>query len=285
MDAIGISKKLKAKFDLPREGFLEAVELQDAVGFSVYKIQKPGFRSLFRVYVKSDSLKDQDRLPLVLTASYGKVEGNGIIVASSSWKRGWYWPIELISRDEFFYDIHLDKLLWKRREIPGLELLRKINTLHTRPGLIFWLKSFLFRTVIPTIPIFVIVFYELISGNEFEESIWRMYLEEKTLKRNVSKVYAEKEEESRKLNIFGYQASRRSVFVYSIIHILIYFYIEEKDLNIEFVSDLLSSNLLTILYVIPTLGFFDRGLPEVLRYLIIKSIQLSKWSQFKEISI
>src|SRR3954464_11863768 len=99
----------KNEFGLPREGFSEPIDLNDTeIGFSVYKDRSvEGFKSLFRVFIKNSVLQTSDTLkPLVVTASYGKMTKEGIVIASNEVKPKINWPIEMVTtEDEFSYDI------------------------------------------------------------------------------------------------------------------------------------------------------------------------------------
>ncbi len=54
-----MKNEFKLKFNLPQNGFLEPVDLQDTqVGFSVYKERETkGFKSLFRVYIRNEDIE------------------------------------------------------------------------------------------------------------------------------------------------------------------------------------------------------------------------------------
>jgi hypothetical protein len=94
MDENRLKEKFKAHFDLPQDGFLVPIDLNDVeIGFSVYKERsQKGFKSLLRVYVKPETMKTNSPLKaLVVTASYGKETENGITVSSSEFKKGRTW--------------------------------------------------------------------------------------------------------------------------------------------------------------------------------------------------
>src|SRR3989344_9404738 len=83
-----IREIFKKKFGLPRDGYSEPIDLQDAgVGFSVYKeqddLRRKDFKSMFKVYIKKEELeKTGDIKPIVITVSYGKTTEDGIILVS-----------------------------------------------------------------------------------------------------------------------------------------------------------------------------------------------------------
>lgn len=285
-------EKFKANFELPSDGFSSPIDIQDIeVGFSVLKIrEQEGFKSLFRVFIPNEDLTRNTSLKRVtVTASYGKESEGGIVIASSEFKRGLNWPIELISEGEFYYNPESDSLIYKDEPIKGLDLLKKVDGWHTKPtrfitGFILRTKLGFWREWISVFPIIFIWMLYLVSGDKVTRNLWERVAERRRSTDQSSQKPEKKE--STKLNLFGYMASQWALTVYSLLHLMIFLLVRRWDIHIpEIISEIFSNNFLTVLYVIITLGFIDDLLPKVLKYLIHESTNLVIWASSKKIKI
>ena len=284
-------EEFKSQFKLPSDGFLNPIDLIDTeIGFSVYKNRsQKGFKSLFRVFIKNEDLKNSKTLkPLIITASYGKETENGIVISSSEFERGINWPIELISNDEFFYNIEDKRFFYKNKEISGPDILKKIDEQHTKPtklikGLPLRVKLAFWRKWIAFLPVIFIWLLYLVSGDKITKNLW----ERKAGERSINdKTFKEpKEKESSKLDIFGYHASQWAVTLYSILHLVLFGLVRVFDIQLVFLSNIFANNFLIVMYVIPTLGFIDYLLPRLIKYLISKTTDFAVWASSKKIKI
>lgn len=288
-----MKEKFKSHFNnLPSDGFLKPIDLIDTeIGFSVYKQRSKGFKSLFRVYIKNEDLKNSEILkPLIITASYGKETKNGIVVSSSEFQKGINWPIDLISTDEFFYNIETDKLFYKNQKITGLEILKKVDELHMKPTklikgfplrvkLAFWHKC-KWAVVIPNI--FIWLLY-VVSGDKITKNLWERKIKQDRIKPEIHKETGQKE--SQKLDVFGYKASKWAVTFYCLLHLVFFGVAKKWGIQSNLISSIFSNNFLTVIYVIPSLGFVDYLLPKILRYLIDKTTDFVIWTSFKKIKV
>lgn len=268
----------KVKFGFPKDGFSTPVDLRDtAVGFSVYKDQKDlgrdKFKSIFKVYIKNDDFKkDGDKKPITITASYGKEDedGNGIITNTtdaSDFERRPNWPIDLISKDEFYYDIKTYDFYHNKKIINASEILDLINESHIKPtklGAGFWLrvKLIFFHNFLAGF--FKILFY-IISGIQYLLSGEKVnfYLRVETSVAPETKI-------GKKIKIFDYEVELWIAVIYSIIHLLIYYFLFINNYWPPFFINIFHNGFLTITYTIISLGLTDAILTKIPRVYFTK---------------
>ncbi|MBI2446884.1 MAG: hypothetical protein HYV51_03700 [Parcubacteria group bacterium] len=266
----------KKKFALPRDDFSEPFDLQDAeIGFSVYKEQKDlkreGFKSIFHIYIKNEELRKKgDEKSINIRASYGKAEDGQIIVSSSDFEIGENWPIELFSRDEFFFNIRTYDLLRNKVSISGKEILDLVNNWHIKPGLWFRTKSKWFHIILAQ---FLKSLFYIISGTQY------FFSGEKVNNiNNISKnTISPPKKPGKLIKIFNYQVEARVAAIYAMIHLLIYsffFSCSEGSLGtlnqplislscgfiksrFSFLTTIFNNTFATTMYVIVSLGLTE----------------------------
>lgn len=259
----------KTKFELPRGGFYEPVDLQDTeLGFSVYKDQKhlgrDDFKSIFKVYIRKDDFKKEgDKKPVTITVSYGRKTGDGIIVNTSDFsdfKRELNWPVELISRDDFFYNINTHDFYHGEKIISAARVLDLINEWHIKPtkkykG--FWLrmKMRFFHTILSGI--LKILFY-IVSGIQYLASGEKVNFYFK-----VEDSVTPKNKLGKKIKIFEYEVELWIAVLYSIFHLLIYSIFFLYNFWPSFLINIFHNGFLTVIYTIVSLGFADAVLSKL----------------------
>ena len=286
-----MNEGFKVQFNLPRDGFEQPIDLTDTkIGFSVYKKGvKEGFKSLFRVYIKDKDLeKTENRKQIVVNAVYGREDGHGITISSTDMKRGLSWPIELISYDEYFYDINTKNFFYRNKQISAFSILKRANDLHYKPtkpivGLFLRIKLYFWREFVTYIPLIFIWLLYLVSGDRIEKNIWTRVVEERTTKTQITKDF--KEKDSKKLNIFGYQASQWAVMLYCIAHLAAYLIAKVCKIEWSIVIGIFANSFLIVMYVIPTLGFIDFLVPRIFKYLIKQTTDFAMGASSKKIKI
>lgn len=285
-------EKFKQLFGLPRDGFLEPVDLLDTeVGFSVYKErEEEGFKSLFRFYVKDDDFKNADILkPITITASYGKENEDGITVSSSEFKRKLNGPIDFISENDFFYNIKDNKIYKKdkKSQISGIDLLKKQDSLHMKTtrlsGIPLVFKLFLFHSVITKfweiIFILIATFQYLISGQKIK--IFDRLTD--SSKYSNTPTYKTLEiKESELINLWGYKVKPWIAVIYSFLHIIVYIIFYDYSFKPSWLVALFKNNFLTLMYGIISLGLANTFLPILFSPIklksILKLIQSAHWN-------
>jgi hypothetical protein len=292
-----LGKKFKDKFGLPAYNFLEPVDLVDTkIGFTVLKTtEKKEYKSLFRFYIKDEELdKEGDKKPILISATYGKEYEDGIILYSTAEEvRSLNSPVNFISHDEFYYDIKTNKFYDKKKEVTGIEILKRIDDLHTKPtklvrGFILriklWFWGKLMLSVTSSIPNFFIYFLYIISGTKITKNLWERKFKKERIKPENYQIHS-MEQGPEKLDIFGYKASKWSITFYCLVHLFVFYLYKATDTHWKPVTGFFQNNFLVVMYVIPSLGFFDSLLPRLLKYLIDKTSNLAAEIAFKKINL
>lgn len=261
-----IRENLKAKFNLPQKGFLAPVDLIDTnIGFSFYKDrEKIGYKSLFRIYITN---KDYEKIgtlkPLIISVTYGKEieEGGGITIASSEFKRKLNWPIDLISTDDYFYNIETDTLYKKDKVVDGLTILKQIDESHTKPtklilGFKLRIKLFFHHKFLASIIKIIFnlfsFFQYLISGKKVE--IYGDLKEFQTTINPSSKVYSVPSKNFSPIDIFGYKLDPWIAVLYCILHLIAYFIFYTFKFKPVLLVTIFKNNFLTLIYGIFSLS-------------------------------
>lgn len=275
------AKDFASKFPLPSNGFSDPVEFTDAVGFSTLKPRQQdgkNFASLYKFYIADRDLNESVKLkPINISVSYGQVIDKGISLSHEGIKRRNNWPIDLSSRDEFYYNPENSEFTYKNKQIKPEDLLKAVEKLHLKPTFFikgFWFKTklFILRQALPTLidiinTLFIKILY-FISGTITTKGT--LLVEDP--RNSVQRKDATSREEfaNEKINILGYKASAWSVVVYSLLHLVLYtfWFLNFRNQNIVFVTKLLSNAFLTLSYVIPSLVFFERIIPSFLQRII-----------------
>lgn len=286
------------QFNVQDKGFSIPVPFINGFGFSTSKERLNGkytFISLYKFYINEKEFKNKNILKLItITVSYGEKQEDGSIRLSPlSIKRKLNWPIDLLSADEFFYDIKNSKFYYKNQETTADNIIKKIERLHTKPirfltGLLLRSKLFFWRIVVTNL--FKFLYYILIkilyiiSGINTTRSIWLINMSRDSVQDN--KDIKIEEFAKNEINIFGYKSSAWSVVAYSIIHFSLYaIWYFHSDVNNIFIQNIFSNTFLTITYVIPSLVIFERLIPSLIKLLIKYTGLLFHKTSFKRVKI
>lgn len=290
-------QKFLEKFDLQKYGFTEPVAFYDAVGFSTTKERQQNnhtFVSIYKFSIENSDLAEESNLKAItISVSYAeKLDDGTLRLSPTSIKRKLNWPIDLYSKDEFFYNPTSDKFYYKNKEVAAEEIIKKIELLHTKPtkplrGSVLIFKLFFWRII--ATHFFKVLYYAFIavlyilSGTKTNRSIW-INIREASL--NNDKIVQKESFAEETIEIFGYKASAWSVVVYAFLHITTYsvwyFYF---DFESDFLKSVFSNVFLTTVYVIPSLVFFERLIPNLLEVSIeLSGINFHKTS-FRQIKI
>lgn len=257
----------KQKFELPRDGFSNPVDLQDVeIGFCVYKdqenLKRENFKSIFKIYIRNEELKkDKDKKLVIITASYGKKTDNGLISYTSNlndFKRGKDWPAELISNDEFFYNIKTCDFCYKKqgeeKSINGNKILNLVNEWHVKPTKS--MKGFPYRTKIRSHIVFLNflkILFNIISGIQYLMSGEKVDFYSK-----VQDTISPPKKPGKKIKIFDYEVEIWIAVIYAIIHLFIAYPIFIfYNCRLRFLVPIFKNIFLTTMYIIISLALTD----------------------------
>jgi len=287
------------QFGLPKSGFSEPTPFLKEFGFSTSKDRKQNnrdFASLYKFFINKELFESEGALkPITILVSYGeKLPDGGITLTPNKITRSLNWPIDLVSTDEFFFDTASNKFFYKETEISAFDMLQRMEELHTKPTKMLsgsWIRSklYFYRIFLTNISngayIFLIYILYLISGTITKKSIWLVNSERTRVGEN--KEVQRESFANEKINIFGYHASAWSVVAYSILHFsaytVWYFALDRGDL--PFFLTIFRNGFLTVTYVIPTLVFFERLIPEALKMAVVYVGEIHMNLSFKKIEI
>lgn len=289
--------EFKNLFGLPFNNFSEpTLFIDDEFGFSFLKDKNQNgrnFASLYRIFINKDEFNNSSDIKnITAMVSYGEKTQDGILLTPKNIKPSISWPIEIISTDDFKFNIEDNKFYYLNSEISPQELIKKLEEFHTKPtkiarGFILRLKLSIFRILIPFLIgiLFEIFkgFLYFISGSILSETIWTI-----TLKSNSSKEQYRKNNSpfaTEKVQVFGYQASAWAVVAYCLLHLVIYSYFFYKGISNIFIQSIFANAFLTLAYVIPSLVIFERIAPLIIEKIIIKLAYYYQQSAFKKIEI
>lgn len=276
-----MKEQFKNNFGLPKEGFLEPIDLKDTeIGFSVYKTRaEEGFKSLFRVFIKNEDLSNVSKVkPVIVTASYGKESEDGIIVSSSEFKRKVSGPVDFISEGEFFYDTENNQLFFKEKKISGIDLLKEVDRWHLKPtrpifglGLrarLIWyhyILAWLFRLLFK---FFAWIQY-LFSGEKIKIFDNLKDLDSFVRSKTDTSLHTK---EGELIDLFGYKIKPWIAVLYSTVHLAAYLLLYKYKYKPEWLLGIFKNNFLTLMYGIISLGFANTILSTILKWINLKSL-------------
>lgn len=307
MDIERIKTKFRDSFDFEANGFINPVYLTDSkIGFSVQK--KPEFKllgllgvdsdkeyiTLIHIYIPEKEMEmEESKKPLVIRASFHLYRDEKFYIDDSHIPNKRRKPIDLVSRDEYYYVIESGKFFDKKnKEVSANEILNQVYELHIKPSK-FWKGLFLRSKMhFKNLKAFLIKLFSnflasilfLINGTKVTENILaRYYDDDKSMVMGNRSVTDAKE--SPKTTIFGYSAHIRPLISYSILHLFIFIFFFFKAYKPELIKLVFTNNFLTVLYVVVSLSFFESLLPKILLRLIKWTTDLHMRILFKEIKI
>lgn len=288
-------------------GFYDLVPYTDGnIGFSIKKdFGQVDTRnvSLISLYVSNKPEDPEGKRPIIIDVAYGEKRDEGVSIRAYD-KTKISSPIDLTSRDDYYYDILSNKLFNKTKEISPLTLADEIYGQHIKPTefirgfwlrvkMVFWriILNYVFKSlsILFHYLLFVItgdkysyepVMQEEISNNRIVGHRFKALIGHQK-NREMKDVL----EERTKFDFLGYKTSYWIIISYSIINLALYAYFEYENWKPPIVVTLLRSNFLTLIYVIVSLWLMEAVLPEILKFLIKHTAILSFNSTYKRIRI
>ena len=284
--------------------FYNYTSYNDGVGFSIKKDLngESDNTSLLRFYIPDYLKKSVIKKPIIIDVAYGKkIKEGGIVLRR---KNKISDPIDLISKDEYYYNVEKNKLYKNKKEILPNELINKIYNDHIKPtkfirGIWLRTKLFFWRIIIKKffdyLYIFLHYFLYITSGDKYSY-VWVIkeeILNNKIINSEIKNMIGQKEKEEikenlekgKKFNFFGYMASHWTIIFYSIFHLLFYIIFEYKNWYPTIIIMILKNNFLTLIYVISSLWIMEIVIPKILKMLIRTTSRLSWNSRMKSIKI
>ncbi len=298
MSKEALSKKIAKNLHFKKLGFTEPTIFENnKVGFSVQKkldkkLEKKlqitddkEYRSLLHFSLTEKSLEgDLTKIPIFLRAGFTLVKEDGFYIDDKFIKNKKYLPIELISKDDYFYNYNKNCLYKKTTKTTIDKIFTEFYNNHIKTtkaikGTILRIRLFFWRRFLPgVIKSVSFVFkhlYQLISGNKISFPL----LEQKIAIEEIK-------QEGGKFQFYGYETSKQTIFVYSLLHLLgflIIFFIFDK--TPRFLKVIFQNSFLVLIYAITTLTILDKVITKTLEKLFEKTEKLYFKIKFKEIKI
>ncbi len=289
----------KFKDLLEKKGFHGFTPFTQGVGFGVYKKLRDSDIdrvTLFRVGISDDNANG--KLPLSAGASYGVMSDYGVRLRNGE-EIFINDPVDMESRNDYFYDTKTKTLFKKDRQITPEELIDDIYNLHIKPtkvvrGFLLRIKLRIWRTWLPFIftSLSNIFHYLLliISGNRYT---FEPFVEEEKINNEIistkSTLHKVKEkeslQESKKFHFFDYEASRWSIVFYSLVHLALYSYFFYINYKPAYITTILENNFLIIIYVVCSLWMLESIIPLIFMFLIKRFSKLAFYSEIKNIEL
>jgi len=284
-------------------GFYDYKLFTEGDGFSIKKDlnRADDNTSLLKFYILDDLKHPGSRKPIIISASYGKKLEESILIRDKTKISD---PIDLTSKDEYYYNVKSDKLYKGEEEISASELLNGIYTEHIKPTKLIkgvWLRTkivfwrIIMKRFFSYISIFLHYFLYIITSDKYsyEPIMEEEILNNKIISSRFEDMIGRKKKEDmkehfekgKKINIFGYEASRWIIIFYSILHLLLYIIFKYKNWYLMIITTIFRNNFLTLVYVISSLWVMEIVIPTIFRKLI-KFTSLVSWnSSIKKIKI
>ena len=298
MEISEIRDKFIKSFNVQRLGFERPEVLTDKnVGFffvkeyskkdiSKFKIN-PKYRYVtkFNIFIKDHDLVDQllQLKPVIVECHFYNIEKwDDETMKEIDCKRR--KPINFISNDDLFYSTQNNIFYNKcNQQVSADSVLDKMYNIHLKPTKKFRGLFLRTRLVFACVKAWSIKFLSnslvrilwLISGDIAipNYDIVVRYVDTLYPEREIQAEFI-KEKEGNKIDIFGYKASRQAVFVFCVLHLIIFAIFLYFKFYPKYIVLILTNSFLTVMYVLPALVIFDKGLPRLLKFLIVKS---TKW--------
>lgn len=287
------------------KGFYNLEPITNAIGFSFLKDfddHKNNYTSLLTFYISEKENKLKNKKTLVAHATYGRKAEKGVYVRNDE-EFKFSDPVDIISTDEYYYDIENDKFFKKNREISLFGLIDDFYGTHIKNtkilnGALIRMKIFFWKIIIAkffkTLSKFFYWMLYLISGNKYSyEPIWKTEILNNVV---ISSTFKDtiglnkdgfKEDLTvEELEFLGYKAPLWSILFYSLLHLMIYFIFNYINYKPDIIVNIFENNFLTLAYVVLSLWFIEQMLPNILKFLIKSSSERFKYfSYLKEIKI
>lgn len=285
------SSELKDKFQLPFEDFIQPIEFQDGIGFSVVQKHQGNYESLYKVSF-GDKDKDKTRRSLWVSVSYGRRTGDGIVLGSG--KNSLYDPIDLTFYNEYSFDLDTQKFYDRDNEIEAKKILvdvervhmlptRKVSGLPLRSRLWFWRK--LIPGLVKVVDWVLISALWLISGESDSRDTLGRYMSQRYTERRDASIKKVEFKEVKTMEFFGYKAKRWSVVFYCLIHLIAYAVLFGIECRFSFMSRVIRNGFLALCYVVVTFAITESLFPMLLKMMIKRTPELLAKISFKSIQI
>jgi len=269
------------------KGFYNLKPIINTVGFSFLKDlpdDKKDYTSLL-IFNIFDNEKGNIK-NVIAFARYGKKAKEGVYIRGDN-EFKFSDPLDIISSDEYYYNIETDKFLKNKKEISLIELIDDFYGTHIKTtkfweGLIPRLKVLFWKIIISKFfKIFSSFFTSLLHLINGDRYSYKPIGKIETLNNviigstfpdliglNEKTGFKKKYKSAKKLEFLGYKANFWPIIFYSAFHLTIYAIFYFLDYKPQIIINIFENNFLTLTYVILSLCFIEKIIPNILKSLI-----------------
>lgn len=286
-----------------KNGFYGFTPYTDGRGFSIKRDlnnKDSDNTSLLKFYIQDDDQEIKAKKSIRISATYGKKAGDG--VSLRDFTKTISGPVDLLSKDEYYYDTSSDTLFSDKKEISPADLVVDIYSDHikpTKPILGIWIRTkiFFWRVVLNKISGYTAKFFHYvlyaITGDKYSygASLKEEVLNNKIIShasgdfigRKKNRKMKDNLEESPKFDLLGYKTSRWVIIAYSILHLVLYVVLININFKPLILTTIFRNSFLTLIYVILSLWILETLVPKILKSFIRNSSKISVYSLHKTI--
>ncbi len=256
------------------------------------KLRDEKWIALINVYLEKNWTKTQDNMKSIHGRVVLTIDSNdNQYLMIDKRKFGANIPIDIYSKDEYFFDINTNKFYKCSSEITFKNIVDELFNLHlktTKPisGFILRLKIMLFNFLEQS-TLFLAKFIAFICYILFGEKVPYDFFSEYMQKKDITEPTPIKK--SKKISIFGYEASVHLISFFCLCHLIIFVSAQFYQWNNPIIISIFNNNFLTLAYSILVLYILEEymhpSLKGVLKWLISIARNLHEKLEGKEIKI
>jgi hypothetical protein len=287
------------------KGFYGLKPISNTAGFSFLKDlpnDKKDYTSLL-IFSISDNEKDNIK-NVIAYARYGRKAKEGVYIREDDESK-LSDPLDIFSKDEYFYDTETDKFFKNKKEISLMGLIDDFYSTHIKTtkfweGLLPRLKLFFWKIIISNFlkatSLFFTLLLRLVNGDKYsykpigKTEVLNNVIISSTFSDliglNEKNGFKEEDKPAEKLEFLGYKGNFWPIFFYSAIHLIIYTICYFLNYKPDIIVKIFENNFLTLAYVILSLCFIEKIIPNTLKLLIKNCSEKSFYfAHIKEIKI
>jgi hypothetical protein len=292
-DITNVIERFIDKFkDLKQTNFYDLVPFREPeIGLSVKRKYKSDDNKVSLIKVGFFDRDEGNLRKLYVGAAFGELKNNSLKIRSRG-ETKISDPLDIESRDDYFYDLEKNALYRGEDEISGGELLDEFYKKHIKTTRVIrgfrirfriWFWRVLLKETVEFLSKSLSLILYTISGVKYKHDPILELWKEDSLKN--SEPPNSKFQEGSKFEFLGYKATRWSIVFYSTLNLALYLLFYYLGFRPTVLVILLKNNFLTLIYVIVSLSIVESGIPWALRYSIKYLSNLSFNLDFKKIEI
>ena len=235
---------------------------------------KHSFVSLLHAVLNLKEVDANEKVPIVVRASFTRAEGGHFYLGNQFIKNPAWAPIEMVSKDEFFYNLSKEKFYIGNKEVKAVEILKKAYELHTkttRPVKGLWLRLKLYSRNIRSkfykgmANIFERLLFWL-TGDLVKYNMLKKDLEVRASSPHFRNTQTQVETvKGKEIDFYGVKVPQKTLLVFCIIHALAFVPLYITGVKPALLRAIFTNNFLTIIYAVIALAVMTSVPPSLLK--------------------